>query len=70
MMLEKVEEYYKSELTTLKYIPDKEAKWSAVQRCLRVAQYAQILDPKIDYQKLETLFEHYKEKIMEDKTEN
>lgn len=65
MMIEKVEEYYKSELTTLKYVPDKNARWYAVQRCLGVAQYAQILDPKINYQKLEALFEYYKEKIME-----
>lgn len=65
MMIENLQEYFKNEYESTRGIPDKEARWYAVQRCLGVLQFVEMMNPEISFVPLELMFEYYREKIME-----
>ena len=65
MMIEKLQEYFKNEYESILGIPDKDARWYAVQRCLGALQFVEMTNPEISFVSLDLMFEYYKEKIME-----
>lgn len=68
-MLEKVKEYFESEIRQAEadikrpWITKSEAVWYAVQRCLGVADFATHLG--VPYTDVVPLFEEYKQKLEE-----
>lgn len=64
MMIEKLQEYFKNEYESLVGVPDKDARWYAVQRCLGAVEFVEMTNPGIDFDSLKSLFEYYTEKIM------
>ena len=65
MMIEKLQEYFKNEYESMLGIPDKDARWCAVQRCLGALQFVEMTNPEISFVPLDLMFEYYKERIME-----
>ena len=65
MMIEKMQEYFKNEYESTRDIPDKEARWYAVQRYLGVLQFVEMMNPEISFVPLDLMFEYYRERIME-----
>ena len=63
-MIEKIEEYFKDEYESLIGVPDKDAKWQAVQRCLGVVEFVKMTHPEMSFVEIDLMFEYYKEKIM------
>lgn len=64
MMIEKIEEYFKDELKYLNGVPDKDARWYAVQRCLGVVEFVKMTHPEMSFVEIDLMFEYYKEKII------
>lgn len=64
-MIEKLQEYFKNEYESTLGIPDKDARWCAVQRCLGVLQFVEMTHPEMSFVELDLMFEYYKTKIME-----
>ena len=64
MMIKKIEEYFKDEYESLIGVPDKDAKWYAVQRCLGVVEFVKMTNPEMSFVEIDLMCEYYKEKIM------
>lgn len=69
-MLEKLKEYYELEyrqteraLQASWVTSKKDCVWYAIQRCLGVAQFAQIADEGLKFEDVENLYNIYKEKL-------
>lgn len=65
MVLKQLEEYFKEELNSLNGFADKDARWYAVQRCLGATQFVEMFHPEMSFVEMDSMFEYYKEKIME-----